>query len=282
MSKKIVDILNNIQKDILYNNYCKIHVFYKFLNLKELYDIEIENIDTISFGDYEIYSFFKFLIDNKYFSVDKLIYKSVNNDEKPYIIYYDKKGNIKEEYYNDCTSILYNNKYNDNGQLLESITDDSNCIFCEYDANYNLISKTIKDKYYNVITEYKWLYDNNDRIINEILVHCKVEYITNYCYDERGNLKTKLTTTANNNLKPFYYEIYGRNLILRTRDNKTTSCYKYDYYYDDNDNILSYSDEYNGIILNFQYDENDILCDGISTGFDLTGFEITYKQQLNK
>lgn len=279
MSKKIVDILNNIQKDILYNHYYKIYDFYKFLNVKELYEIEIENIDTISFKEYEIYSFFKFLIDNKYFFVDKLIYNSINNDEKPYIIYYDKKGNIKEEYYIDCTSILYNNKYNDNGQLLVCITEDSNCIFCEYDANYNLISKTIKDKYYNVITEYKWLYDNNDRIINEILVHCKVEYITNYCYNERGILKTKLSTCNNNILKPFYYyEIYGRNLILKEHDNKTPTCYKYEYYYDDNDNIVSYSDEYNGICLNFQYDENGILIDESLSGFDLTGFEITYKQ----
>jgi len=272
MNKKIIDILNNIQKDILYNHYYKIYDLYKFLNLKELYDIDILNIDTISFADYDTYTFFKFLIDKKYFYVDKLIYNSINNNEKPYIIYYDKRGNIKEEYYNDYTSILYNNKYNDNGQLLDSISEDNNCTFCEYDAEYNLISKIIKDKSNN-ITEYKWLYDSNNRIINEILTHCKVEYITNYCYDERGNLKTKLSTCDNKNINKIIHDVYG----IKT-NYKSSICEKYDYYYDENYNIVSYYNENKDIFVNFQYDENGILNDVVMSGFDLTGFEITYKQ----
>lgn len=90
-------------------------------------------------------------------------------------------------------------------------------------------------------------------------------------------MKTKLSTCINNIHKPFYYEIYGRNLILKEKDNKTPSCYKYDYYYDENNNIVSYNDD-NGIFVNFKYDENGILIDESLSGFDLTGFEITYKQ----
>ena len=35
MNKKIIDILNNIQKDILYNHYYKIYDLYKFYGIDE-------------------------------------------------------------------------------------------------------------------------------------------------------------------------------------------------------------------------------------------------------
>jgi len=101
----------------------------KFLNTKELHDIDIENINSISTTDESLFDDVNWAVIHGLFKIKKLSYTNTDGDVETYT--YDERGNLLSETYPN--GYLYTYTYNEQGNRLSYINFTYTC-----DDVYNL------------------------------------------------------------------------------------------------------------------------------------------------
>ena len=242
----------------------------------QLSTADFENVDEIIVENEDLYHFIKWCICTGIIKVNKLLIR--NCEERCNESYnYDNKGNLTTQIINQGGGVT--RLYEEREFCFKTTTCsiDNISIRYYYDENNNLISQTIYFENGDILSDHKSVFDKNNNKIKSTSFFVIPGYankivVSDMEYDERGNL----TKTISSNGRNRSYEYDDKNNKIK-ETNLNTGNIKINVY-DEKGNRISSSNKDTGKITYYEYDENGILIDESLSGFDLTGFEITYKQ----
>ncbi|AOX99689.1 RHS repeat-associated core domain-containing protein [Jeongeupia sp. USM3] len=143
---------------------------------------------------------------------------------------YDKRGQVTSE--TDANGKTRYLRYNELGLLIEITDSLGNKTQSQYDARGNTLQ--INDANGRVS---KFEYDRNNQIVKDVL---PMGQTTQYGYDAAGNLSQR--TDANGNVSRFSYDAANRLVEVKQYRNASTLNRTTTYTWDEEDNLLSWSD----------------------------------------